>query len=257
MTSEEVETACEGGVLTVTFNRPKQRNAMTWGMYDALAQACDRADSDDSVRVLVLRGAGGRAFVAGTDITQFAEFTTGQDGVDYERRVTAVLDRLDAVTVPTIASIDGYCVGGGLGIACAVDLRIATPRSTFGVPIARTLGNCLSETALRLLLRHFGHARTLSMLLTARMMTAEEAHATGFLAVLTYDLRRETRSVVDAMLGHAPLSMWASKEALRRMHRDGHEADLTDIIARVYGSADFRSAVNGFKTRKPVRWNGN
>ncbi|GLY66802.1 enoyl-CoA hydratase [Amycolatopsis taiwanensis] len=252
----EAETTCQGGVLTVTFNRPKQRNAMTWGMYDALAQACDRADSDDAVRVLLLRGAGGRAFVAGTDITQFAEFTTGKDGVDYEHRVSAVLDRLDAVTVPTVASIDGYCVGGGLGIACAVDLRIATPRSTFGVPIARTLGNCLSSTALSLLVRHFGHARTIAMLLTARLMTAEEAHAAGFLAVLTDDLDKDTRSLIDAVLGHAPLSMWASKEALRRLHRDGREADVTDIVARVYGSDDFRSAVSAFKTKRPVRWSG-
>ncbi|MCW2554397.1 MAG: enoyl-CoA hydratase, partial [Mycobacterium sp.] len=122
MSTSEVEIGAENHVLTVTFNRPDQRNAMTWAMYEALEQACDRADSDGDIRVMVLRGAGGRAFVAGTDISQFAKFSTGQDGVDYERRVTAVLDRLQAVTIPTVASIDGYCVGGGLGIACAVDL---------------------------------------------------------------------------------------------------------------------------------------
>lgn len=255
-TPETVKTTVASGVLTVTFNRPKQRNAMTWDMYDALARACDRADSDDAVRVMVLRGAGDRAFVAGTDITQFAEFTTGQDGVDYERRVTEVLDRLEAVTVPTVASIDGYCVGGGLGIACAVDVRIATPRSQFGVPIARTLGNCLSAATLDLLVRHFGHSRTIAMLLTARLMSADEANAAGFLAVLTEDLDEATESVVAAVVGHAPLSMWASKEALRRLHRQGRDADVGDIVARVYGSDDFRSAVEAFKTRQAVAWSG-
>src|ERR1700752_5229515 len=144
MSTPEVEIGAQNHVLTVTFNRPAQRNAMTWTMYEALDDACDRADSDGDIRVMVLRGADGSAFIAGTDISQFAQFSTGQDGVDYERRVTAVLDRLQAVTLPTVASIDGYCVGGGLGIACAGDLRVATPRAKFGVPIARTLGNCVS-----------------------------------------------------------------------------------------------------------------
>src|SRR5260370_34982633 len=106
MSTSEVEVGAENHVLTVTFNRPDQRNAMTWAMYEALEQACDRADSDADIRVMVLRGAGGRAFVAGTDISQFAKFSTGQDGVDYERRVTAGLGRLQAVSVPTAPAID-------------------------------------------------------------------------------------------------------------------------------------------------------
>src|SRR5258708_7342198 len=173
MNTSEVEIGAENHVLTVTFNRPDQRNAMPAAMYEALEQACDQADSDGDIRVMVLRGAGGRAFVAGTDISQFARFSTGQDGVDYERRVTAVLDRLQAVTIPTVASIDGYCVGGGLGIACAVDLRVATPRAKFGVPIARTLGNCVSVATLDLLVQNFGHSRTIALLLTAELMSAE------------------------------------------------------------------------------------
>jgi enoyl-CoA hydratase/carnithine racemase len=256
MTSSDIETTVEGPVLTVTFNRPDQRNAMTWAMYEGLEEACARADADDAVRVMVLRGAGGRAFVAGTDISQFAEFSTGQDGVDYERRVTTVLDRLEAVTVPTVASIDGYCVGGGLGIACAVDLRVATPRAKFGVPIARTLGNCLSAATLDLLVRHFGHARTIALLLTAELMDADEARSTGFLAVLADELDKATETVVNRILGHAPLSMWASKEALRRLHRDGRDADVSDIVSRVYGSADFQNAVSAFVERRAPSWRG-
>jgi enoyl-CoA hydratase/carnithine racemase len=255
MTTSEVEISAENHVLIVTFNRPDQRNAMTWAMYEALEQACERADSDVAVRVMLLRGAGDRAFVAGTDISQFAEFSTGQDGVDYERQVTAVLDRLQAVTVPTIASIDGYCVGGGLGIACAVDLRVATPRAKFGVPIARTLGNCLSAATLDLLVRNFGHPRTVALLLTAQLMSAEEAYRAGFLAALADDLEKATETIVERVLAHAPLSMWATKEALRRLHRSGREADVTDIVSRVYGSADFRNAVRAFMTKQSPTWN--
>src|SRR5262245_24508074 len=133
MSTNQIEISSDHHVLTVTFNRPDQRNAMTWAMYDGLEKACDRADSDRDIRIMLLRGAGDRAFVAGTDISQFAEFSTGRDGVAYEHRVSTVLERLQAVTVPTVAAIDGYCVGGGFAIACAVDLRIATPRAEFGV----------------------------------------------------------------------------------------------------------------------------
>ncbi|MBM0236004.1 enoyl-CoA hydratase/isomerase family protein [Micromonospora sp. ATA32] len=145
-----------GPALIVTFNRPEQRNAMTWAMYDGLYQACERADADDDVRVLVLRGAGEDAFVAGTDIRQFADFTGGDDGVEYEKKITRVLDRLEGVNVPTVAAIRGYCVGAGLAIAAVCDLRLATPDARFGIPIARTLGNCLSMPTYALLLHHLG-----------------------------------------------------------------------------------------------------
>ncbi|MFF3575203.1 enoyl-CoA hydratase [Nocardia jiangxiensis] len=254
MSTSEVEISAENHVLTVTFNRPDQRNAMTWAMYEALEQACDRADSDSAIRVMVLRGAGGRAFVAGTDISQFTLFSTGQDGVDYERRVSAVLNRLQAVTIPTVASIDGYCVGGGLGIACAVDLRVATTRAKFGVPIARTLGNCVSTAALDLLVRHLGHSRTIALLLTAELMSAEEAHTAGFLVALADDADRATEAITERIVAHAPLSMWASKEGLRRLHRSGRDADVTDIVSRVYGSPDFRNAVEAFVAKRAPNW---
>ncbi|MBM0225200.1 enoyl-CoA hydratase-related protein [Micromonospora sp. ATA51] len=154
----EVLVEKQGPALAVTFNRPRQRNAMTWAMYDGLYQACERADADDDVRVLVLRGAGEDAFVAGTDIRQFADFTGGADGVEYERKITRVLDRLEDVNVPTVAAIRGYCVGAGLAIAAVCDLRLATPDARFGIPIARTLGNCLSMPTYALLLHHLGPA---------------------------------------------------------------------------------------------------
>jgi enoyl-CoA hydratase/carnithine racemase len=251
----ELETTVDGPVLTVTFNRPDQHNAMTWNMYDGLAAACDLADSTSDVRVIVLRGAGGRAFVAGTDINQFAGFETGQDGVAYERRVGAIIERLASVRVPAVAAIDGYCVGGGLAIACACDLRLATPGSRFGIPIARTLGNCLSTSALSLLIHHIGTARTADLLLNARMLTAPEAQAIGLVGEVSDDLDGAVRATVDRLTSHAPLTMWATKESIRRI-RTAAVPDCADIIARVYGSKDFHNAVAAFTGKRTAEWTG-
>jgi enoyl-CoA hydratase/carnithine racemase len=253
----ELLVAAEGGVLTVTFNRPQQRNAMTWGMYDGLYEACERADADDDIRVLVLRGAGDKAFVAGTDIGQFADFTDGADGVAYEAKIARIVNRLEDVNVPTVAAVRGFCVGGGLGIAAMCDLRIATRSARFGIPIARTLGNCLSMNNYSLLLAHLGPAVTLDVLLRARLLTGEEAAAAGFVAELCDDdeLDGVVDSVTKTLLGHAPLSMWAAKEAVRRLRR-ANLPDGDDIVDRVFGSDDFHRAVAAFAAKQPVTWEG-
>ncbi|MEU8251384.1 enoyl-CoA hydratase/isomerase family protein [Nonomuraea sp. NPDC048916] len=257
MNTTELLVEDDGAVLTVTFNRPPQRNAMTWAMYDGLVQACDRADSDDDIRVMVLRGAGSAAFVAGTDISQFSDFSTGADGVAYEDRIARVLGRLEEVSVPTVAGVNGFCVGGGMAIAAVCDLRVATRSARFGVPIARTLGNCLSMNSHSLLVHHLGPARTLDLLLRARLLTGEEAHAAGFVSELCGDdeLDGAVASVVDQLLAHSPLSMWAAKESVRRLRR-AQLPDGDDIVARVFGSEDFHTAVGAFAGKKKVSWTG-
>jgi enoyl-CoA hydratase/carnithine racemase len=247
----------DGPILTVTFNRPRQRNAMTWAMYDGLFAACEQADADDDVRVMVLRGAGDRAFVAGTDIAQFAEFASGADGVAYEERIGRIVRRLEDVDVPTVAAVHGYCIGGGLALAAVCDLRVATRSARFGVPIVRTLGNCLSMDTYSLLLHHLGPARTLDLLLRARLISGEEAHAAGFVGELCDDdaLDKTVAETVTLLLGHAPLSMWATKEAVRRLRRS-QLPDGDDIVERVYGSADFHAAVVAFTSKEEMRWTG-
>jgi len=248
----------DGPVLTVTFNRPRQRNAMTWQMYEGLFQACERVDADDEIRVMVLRSSSDKAFIAGTDITQFADFSSGEDGVAYEAKIARVTNRLEDVDVPTVAAIRGFCVGGGLGLASVCDLRIATPSARFGLPIARTLGNCLSMNSYSVLLQQVGPSLALDLLLRARLLTGEEAHALGFVAELCAedDLESATATVVETLLGHAPISMWAAKEAVRRIRRAAiPEGD--DIVARAFGSKDFRRAVTAFSTTKEqVAWEG-
>jgi enoyl-CoA hydratase/carnithine racemase len=255
--SDEILVVRDGAALRVTFNRPAQHNAMTWRMYEGLVEACELADSDDGISVLVLRGAGDKAFVAGTDISQFTTFESGDDGVAYEEKLTQVTQRLEAVRVPTIAGITGYCVGGGLALAAVCDLRVATGSARFGVPIARTLGNCLSMNTYSLLVHHLGPARTLDMLLRARNFTGAEAHAAGFVAELCEDEELDERldAIVDRLSGHAPLSMWAAKEAVRRL-RVAALPDGDDIVRTVFGSEDFRLGVTAFLAKERAAWTG-
>jgi len=253
----DVAVAREGAVLTVTFNRPDQHNALTFAMYDALHDACEQADADAGIRALVVRGAGGQAFAAGTDIAAFRAFTDGADGVAYEERITRVVNRLEEVAVPTVAVVDGYCLGGGLALAAVCDLRIATRPSRFGVPIARTLGNCLSMNSVSVITARLGASRTLDLLLRARLLGAEEAAAAGFVSEVcgVEDLDAVVQDVVDTLLTHAPLTLWASKVAVARLRRQSLP-DGDDLVSTAFGSDDFRRAVAGFGSGEPPLWDG-
>lgn len=257
MSDEDLLVVQDGAVLTVTFNRPAVRNSMTFQMYEQLYRACERADADDSVRALVLTGAGGKAFVAGTDIAQFATFTEGADGVAYEERITRVVNRLEDVTVPTVAVVRGACVGGGLILAAVCDIRVAAESARFGVPVARTLGNTLSMNTVSLLVEHLGPARTLDLVLRARLLSAADAHAAGFVAevVPDDDLPQTVDQLVTTLCSHAPITMWSVKQAVARMRRE-HLPDGDDLVARAFGSEDFRTAVAAFARKESVQWTG-
>ena len=254
-TNDQLLTEVRGRALHVTFNRPEARNAMTFAMYQGLADACARVDADPDLRVLVLRGAGGRAFVAGTDIAQFRGFT-GADGVEYEKTIDEILGALAAVQKPVVAIIDGHCVGGGLGIAACADIRVASERASFSVPIAKTLGNTLSVNTLRRLVRAFGEPRTASMLLMARRVDAQEALLSGFVTEVAEDLDEAAERVVEQVAGGAPLTQWSIKENLRRLNAAGGEVDDSDVVSTVYGSEDFAGAVEAFLTKGTREWTG-
>jgi enoyl-CoA hydratase/carnithine racemase len=256
MTAPELVTARDGRVLTVTFDRPHRRNALTWEMYDGLAAAIDEGERDQEIRALVLRGSGG-AFAAGTDIQQFSAFTGGADGVRYERRVTQIVNRLESVPLATMAVVDGACTGAGLVIAAACDLRVATPAAVFGVPVARTLGNCLSANSCSLLSARFGPSRLIDMIHRARLAGAAEMKAAGFISELCEPAELDTtvRDLLDVLLGHAPLTMWATKATLQRL-RLAAVPDDDDIIAAVFGSDDFQAGVDAFATKQRAQWTG-
>ena len=259
MPTSEVSFASEGNIAYLTFNRPEARNAMTWAMYDALADACDRVDSDPRIRVFVLRGAG-EAFVAGTDIGQFTDFKSAPDGIAYERRMEQVIDRLERVAVPTIAQVQGVAAGGGCIIALACDLRVCAPAARFGVPIARTVGNCLSAANYARLVDLIGPARTKDVVFTGRFLDAAEAHSLGLITRLVDPnaIDDAVRELAHTIAEHAPLTIRATKESIRRIavHRRLDERAVDDLVGGCYASDDFREGVAAFLARRPPRFNG-
>ena len=255
---EHIVVERDGAIVTLTFNRPEARNAMTWDMYRRLNEVCDEVDRDDAVRVLVLRGAGGKAFVAGTDIAQFLAFAGGDDGLRYERDADEFLGRIARVTKPVIAQIEGFAVGGGFGIAAGCDLRIATPDARFGAPIARTLGNCLSMRAYARYMELIGPSRLKELIFTARLMTADEALAAGFVHEIVAGERiaARVREIAEQVAANAPITLMVTKEAIRRIHEARALPNGDDLVAKTYGSADFHEGVRAFVEKRPPRWTG-
>ena len=259
MSEPELLQERRGPALWVTFNRPQARNALTFGMYDGLAEICSCIGADETVRAIVLIGAGESAFAAGTDMKQFRAFATEQDALDYEHRIDRVLDAVEKCPVPTIAAISGACTGGGAGIAAACDIRIATQDLKMGFPIARTLGNCLSIANLSRLSVLMGPGRVKEMIFTARLVGADEAKAVGLVSEVVPDhaaLVERARELAETLAGHAPLTLRTTKEGLRRLRAEGPGADGRDLIVEAYMSEDFKEGMEAFLGKRKPRWKG-
>jgi enoyl-CoA hydratase len=255
--TEDVLVEREGPVMTVTLNRPEKHNALTFAMYTRLAEAC--ADVPDDVRVLVVTGAGGKAFAAGTDIAQFRAFKSPEDGIAYESRVDEILSAVESCRVPVIAAIAGACTGGGAAIAACCDMRISTRDMRYGYPIARTLGNCLSARSLQRLIALIGEARTRELLFTARLMQADECASLGLVSEVLDDhaaLMARTRSLAGEIAANAPLTIATTREMLRRLRDAGPRIDDHDLVGRVYTSADFREGLDSFLAKRKPVWTG-
>ncbi|WP_417427003.1 enoyl-CoA hydratase/isomerase family protein [Hoeflea sp.] len=254
----ELTQELRGKTLWVTFNRPASRNALTFGMYEALAKICTDAPTDGSVTAIVLSGAGGKAFAAGTDMTQFRAFETAQDALDYEARINSVLDAVERCPLPTIAAINGACTGGGASIAAACDLRIASSSLKFGFPIAKTLGNCLAAANLARLSDLVGAGRVREMIFTARLMTADEALSVGLISEILTDeasLLARAEDLANSIGNMAPLTLRATKEAMRR-NRMATQVDDADLITMCYMSDDFRIGMEAFLGKTKPEWTG-
>ena len=237
-----------GPAAWVTFDRPEAHNAMTFAMYEDLFGACERADRDDAVKALVLRGAGGKAFVAGTDIRQFTEFETADDGVEYEATIDRIVGRLEDVRKPTVALVDGFAMGSGLALSATCDLRVCTPAARFGLPIARTVGNCLSMANYARLSALLGPARLKEIVFTARSIEADEALRIGLATEVVEDAETRVSELCETLASHAPTTMRVTKQALRRL-RDARLPDGDDLVLEAYGSPGFRANVARFLKR--------
>jgi len=258
-TANDILFEARDGIGRVTFNRPQARNAFTFAMYERLAQICEQANRDRAIKVLVLQGAGDKAFASGTDINQFRAFTTPEHALDYESRIDRVLTQLEQCRVPTIAAIAGSCTGGGAGIAACCDLRIGTMTTKIGFPIARTLGNCLSMSNISRLTALIGPARVKDIIFTARLVGAEEAASAGLLHEVVADmaaLQQRVGELAVQIAGHAPLTLNATKQALVRLQRRLSREEGEDLILMCYMSRDFREGLDAFLNKRPPQWTG-
>lgn len=256
--SQELLYTTDGPLAYVAFNRPEARNAMTWGMYDRLYEVCDEIEADPDVRVVIFQGAGDRAFVAGTDISQFKSFSEEKHALDYEERIERILGRIESLKRPTIALIRGYAVGGGLAIAASCDLRYCTPDSKFGAPVARTLGNCMAIGNFARLVDLIGPMRTKELLFTATFAGAEQALSLGLVTEVVEPeaLEARVKDVATQIAGNAPLTVRATKEAVRRLGEHRRPGGGEDIILSCYMSEDFKEGMTAFLEKRPPQWKG-
>ena len=256
--TEELLFELRDGIGRVTFNRPRFRNALTFPMYQRLTEICERADTEPAMKVLILTGAG-EAFASGTDINQFRAFREPQDALNYDSYLDRVLQKLETCRVPTIAAISGACTGAGAAIAASCDLRVGTATMKFGFPIARTLGNCLSFYVLNLLSSLIGPARVKDIIFTARLIGPDEAAKIGLLTQVVEDvpaLQRRVDQLALLIAGHAPLTLRATKEALRRLQAKNSLETDDDLILSCYQSNDFREGMDAFLNKRQPIWTG-
>ena len=246
------------GVLRVVISNPARRNAFTWGMYNQLASIAEEAAEASDLVAVVIRGTAEGGFAAGTDIRQFTGFASGADGVAYERRVAAVVERLLAVPVPVIGLVEGAAVGAGLVVACCCDIVVAERGARFGAPIVRTLGNCLPSAVIAMLRRRLGAGATDAMLLTASLLTAETLSAAGFVhrVVETGGLDDAAEDLLHRIRSAAPLAVRALKQTIRRLDDVVPAPDNEDLQALCYGSEDFREGVTAFVAGRRPQWTG-
>ena len=237
-----VDTA--GAVGWITFNNPKKHNALSVAMWRALPEALDRLEADPAIRVIVLKGAGEKAFVSGADISEFATERASTDAVAaYDELAEGATQRLRNADRPTVAMIRGYCMGGGLGLAIACDLRIAGAGATFAIPAAR-LGVGYRIGSLKLLTDLVGPAFAKEILITARRFSAAEAERIGLVnqAVPDDSLDETVEGYCAGIAANAPLSMRASKRMIAELARSGAEgvdpALCDELVTACFTSTD-------------------
>jgi len=247
-----------GAVGHLIFNNPEKRNAVSLEMWRAADEILDGFERDDDVRVLVLSGAGGKSFVSGADISEFGKERSTEEAVrHYNERTAAVYARLECFAKPTIAMIDGYCIGGGLNLATACDLRICSTKSSFAMPAAR-LALGYPFHAIRRLASIIGIANARDLMFSARRVASDEAHRMGLVQAVLGDDELESfvSDYANTVAANAPLTVGAMKFISTQVVSDPGERDLercAAMVADCFASADYAEGRKAFaEKRKPV-----
>jgi enoyl-CoA hydratase len=248
----------EAGVGIVTFNNPERLNAVSLDMWEAAKRALDQFAADNEVRVVVLTGAGGKAFVSGADISKFASERASPEATRaYEVTTSATFDGIYEFPKPTIAMIRGYCVGGGLGLASCCDLRICSDDSRFAIPAAK-LGLGYGYAGLKRLVDIVGPSFAKEIFYTARQFDAQEAYAMGLVnrVVPTAGLESAVKSITDMICANAPLTIKAVKFTVGEVLKDEGKrnvARVNEMVEACFKSRDYTEGRTAFmEKRKPV-----
>jgi enoyl-CoA hydratase len=244
-------------IAWIVIDRPAARNAMTFAMWDELRALAQDVDADPALRAVVITGANGDAFVSGTDISAFRGFTA-DDGVAYESRIEGAVGAVEAIRIPTIAAVAGACTGGGTTLAAACDLRIGATSARVGVPIARTLGNCLSLGNIARVGAIIGLEAVKRLVFTSKLLDGEGARRAGFFDELVADDALHTRAqeLAESLTQLAPLTLRITKEGVRRLRAATPIPDDEDLVRESYGSADFAEGISAFLEKRRPQWQG-
>lgn len=260
--SDDILLNFENGVATITFNRPQRRNAITYGMWQELIEIAQQLEQDDSVRVVVVTGAGNDAFSAGADIGDFEEFrSNSQQARLYAEAFEGALDAFGTMSKPSIAMIRGYCLGGACELTTALDLRVASENSRFAVPVAR-MGILVGYKEMRRLIQLLGVGNARYLLLTGRQFGASEMLNMGLLNIVVADndLEDSVNKLALEIAGNAPLSHQGHKriweQVLDNPSLSGLSDEDVDFQLANFDSEDFREARTAFMEKRPPVFKG-